>query len=93
MINLVCGCCGTGFRGEQSPEHDTGYGNCPECENWIRLKNEKEWQRIEKLVADSLKPENRQKFLAYEMPVRRGIVLTMIDEGIITWGIRGKEAQ
>lgn len=32
---LSCGCCGKAFTGLQWWNHDTGYGKCKECCEWI----------------------------------------------------------
>ena len=32
---LYCGCCGKAFTAVQFWNHDTGYGTCKECCNWI----------------------------------------------------------
>lgn len=89
MTNLVCGCGGARFRGEQGTEHDEGYGDCPECAVWIAERNEAEWQRLEDKVAAALNETNRAKFRAYELGVRRGILISMMERGIIEFTIRG----
>ncbi len=84
-----CGCCGDGFSTkEQDPEHDEGFGVCPSCVEWMAERNEADWQRLEEKVAAALNETNRERFRAFDLGVRRGIMLKMIEEGIITWGIK-----
>lgn len=68
-------------------DQDEGYGICQECADEIEEKNEKEWQRLEEQVAASLSPANREKFLAYELALRRGLILQMIDDGVLKFVI------
>lgn len=32
---LRCACCGSGTRGRQWPNQDTGFGLCASCGDWI----------------------------------------------------------
>ncbi len=33
--SLHCSCCGNQFRGKQYHDHDTGFGTCSKCCDWI----------------------------------------------------------
>jgi hypothetical protein len=35
MKTLQCSCCGSGTKGKQHWNQDTGYGLCPKCVSWI----------------------------------------------------------
>ena len=37
---LTCCCCGTGTRGRQWHNRDTGYGLCESCADWIRTRQD-----------------------------------------------------
>ena len=91
MPNLICGTCGrhytvpVGVKSEH--DQDKGYGICPKDKKEESERNEVEWVRLEKLVADSLSPENSKQFQEMEMEVRRGLILTMMEEGLFTFKI------
>lgn len=91
MSLFTCGCCGDGFSStlEEQARHDqdTGYGICPRCEEWIGGRQDAEWRKTQKLVAESLNPANRAKFLGFDEELQRGIVAQMIDEGILTYEV------
>lgn len=92
MAHFTCGCCGSCFQSthevQDKFDQDRGYGICPRCDEWISGRNEKEWQKTEKLVADALSEKNRKSFLSMETEVRRGLCLEMMDAGLITWTIK-----
>ena len=90
-MTLVCGTCGIRFQGKQGPEHDDGYGDCPKCVKWLHKLNEAEWNELRGKVADALNAENGAKFLAMEPELQRGIMLKMIEDGIIDWTIKATE--
>lgn len=88
MTNLVCGCCGVRFRGDQDPEHDRGFGTCAPCRDQQHDHNETEWDRLRDLVARSFRKEtNRARFMAMEPAIQRGVILRMMESGVITWTI------
>lgn len=43
---------------------------------------------MEDFVATSLNETNRAKFLAYDQDLRRGIMLQMIDDGVLKFVIK-----
>ena len=88
MTILNCSCCGNGFRGEQDPNHDTGFGTCADCEAWIGKREDAEWAKTQAMVANALNPANRTKFLKLEKGVQMGIVTEMVKDGIITYEIK-----
>lgn len=51
-------------------------------------QNEREWKKMEDFVAASLNETNRAKFLAYDQDLRRGIILEMIDHGVLKFVIK-----
>ena len=83
MKDLVCGCCDDGFRGIQTPEHDTGYGTCEECVGWLDEENEQQFKCLEDRVTGALNEKNRADFLTMKQQEKRGVILEMIDRGII----------
>lgn len=91
-----CDCCGASFQdylsNQAHHDKDDGCGLCVECDKMIAEKNEEEWIKIEDKVVNSLNPVNRAKFLAYELGVRRGLILEMMDAGLIKWTIGGKQS-
>ncbi len=53
----------------------------------------KEWEKLKALVASGFnKPENREKFLAYPPDMQRAIAYGLIEQGVITYVIRSREA-
>lgn len=87
---LTCGCCGNYFdvwAGYEDQDQDAGFGICKGCQEWIAERNEEQWQKIEDKVANALNEKNRAKFLSFELAVRRGFILKMMDAGVITWQI------
>jgi hypothetical protein len=90
-VELLCSCCGSvSWRGKQDPNHDSGYGTCVDCQAWIDERNEQDWNRLRDKVAAALNDKNRAHFLAMEMELQRGIMLKMMDDGLIAWTIGGK---
>jgi hypothetical protein len=93
---LVCDCCGSEYH-DKDPQrwvnvkdfiHGTQFGVCEKCEGWIEEKNEKKWQRHEASFLSFLeKDENKERFLAMEKEVRRGLILQAIEEGIVDFKI------
>ena len=59
--------------------------------NRHELENEKEWQKAEALVRESLSEKNREQWDTMELEVKRGMILEMIEEGILFWTIKGRE--
>ena len=84
---LTCGCCGTGFSGKRDWSHDLGFGTCPDCAEWMAADNEKRWRKITADVARALNPKNRRIFLRHSTDVQRGILLTMMEKGVIKWKV------
>ena len=84
---LTCGCCGTGFTGQRDWNHDRGFGTCPECEAWMAANNETMWRTLTADVARALNPKNRRIFLRQSTDVQRGILLTMMERGVIKWKV------
>lgn len=88
----TCGCCGTGFSTEkQNPDHDTGFGTCQRCQKMDDKRNEQHWLGLEQKVAAALSEKNRTKFWDYNLALRRGLILEMMDDGLITWRIEARE--
>ena len=90
--NFQCGCCGVLFRStdeeQRKFDQDEGYGICDGCAREIEEQNEREWKKMEDFVAASLNETNRAKFLAYDQDLRRGIMLQMIDDGVLKFVIK-----
>ena len=63
---------------------------CQTCLDWEYLDNERYWDKLKAAVANALlkNEKNRQEFLAMPMELQRGVILAMIDEGIIRFEIR-----
>lgn len=87
MTWLECGCCGEGFEGQADPAHDAGYGTCLDCEQWIAERAEVDWDKARDLMASALNDSNRGKFLGMDLALQRGIILSAIDDGILTFTI------
>lgn len=85
---LICGCCGAWFRGHQDLEHDAGYGECTECKQLITAENERDWDKLRDKVAASLNINNRIKFLSYDKEIQRGLMLEMMEDGIINFVVK-----
>jgi hypothetical protein len=82
---LICSCCGAAFYGVVDPswDQDRGYGFCPSCVVWKKEREEREWQKLTGQVAEAMNETNRGKFLAMDMELQRGLMLKMMDDGII----------
>ena len=87
MLMLTCGCCGAAFRGPRDPRHDKGFGTCKSCEKRIAEREENDWRKLTAKVAAALNEKNRAKFLAYDLELQRGILISMMDDGVIKWEI------
>lgn len=87
MLHLICGCCGAAFRGPRDERHDDGFGECASCTDRADIENERQWKEMTAKVANALNEKNRAKFLGYERTVQRGIILDMMDDGVIKWEI------
>lgn len=64
--HLTCGCCGNGFRGRQHWNYDKGFGQCPECCEWI-LSTPRWWynhDEIRAAVRDQFTAADAQRLLA-----------------------------
>jgi len=63
---------------------------CQTCLDWEYLDNERYWDKLKAAVANALlkNEKNRQEFLAMPMELQRGVILAMLDEGIIRFEIR-----
>jgi len=82
----ICHCCGIYTEPQaQDPDRDKGYGTCKKCSTQIALDNEERWKGVIALVAKSLNPENRAKFLSEHIAVQAHICDEMIKAGIISW--------
>jgi len=86
-----CACCGSCFYSTdtQDPECDKGLGYCERCKKSLAEENEKEWERYETQFADMMNEKNRITFWKMEKEVRRGLVLTAIEDGVVQFKIRG----
>lgn len=80
---LVCGCCGKYFRGEQTQEHDTGYGTCQDCMQW---QVDIFVDRGLDVLLKSLNPQNQEKLKAMPRDKQEAIIFKAWDKGIISWG-------
>lgn len=69
-------------------DQDEGCGICDGCAREIEEQNEREWKKMEEYVYASLNETNRAKFLAYDQDLRRGIILEMIDHGVLKFVIK-----
>ncbi len=85
-MHYTCNCCGKVYRGNhpQDSNRDTGFGECPECVTMKTRQNEADWRRLEEKVRVALSPKNAAHFLSLETGVKRGMILQMMDDGIIT---------
>ena len=90
---MLCSCCGRGFMGQQDRDHDKGYSDCPECAAQAEIRNEADWDRLKFMVAQALNPTNRAQFLAMEKGLQRGLMLKMMEDGIIKWRIKRSESK
>lgn len=91
--SLECGCCGDYFETWKDyidQDQDTGCGICSECQEEAGVRNEFEWKKQERLVADSLSKGNSEQFMAMDEGVRRGLILKMIEDGVLKWTINGR---
>lgn len=90
--HLSCGCCGTWFltwSGYKDQDQDKGFGICRECQADIEAKNEAMWVELENKVGNSLRTqERRDRFWGFEVGVRRGLLLKMMDDGVIGYQVR-----
>ena len=87
---LECGCCGSGFQvwsGYVDQDQDNGYGICKECQGDADVRNEEEWDKIIKLVADALSKENSEGFQVMDRDRQKCICSGMMDKGYIKWSI------
>jgi len=89
---VTCSCCGT--RIEDTPEanvdhdarcHDAGFGVCAPCAEW---QFKKFFAPIFAKVRSSLNEENQAKWDSYTDGTRAEIVAQMVDEGVLSWGVR-----
>ena len=91
--SLECGCCGDYFETWKDyidQDQDTGFGICFECQEDASVRNEEEWQKQEKVVAGALSEPKSKKFMAMDEGVRRGLILKMIEDGVLKWTIGGR---
>jgi len=85
---LTCGSCGNAsWYGEQDPQHDTGYGTCVACDEWIGERETAIWRTQRDRVAASLNETNRAQFLSMDESLQRGIMGEMVEDGILTWQV------
>lgn len=83
---ITCHCCGgPAPRASHTPERDAGFGTCERCAREIAQDNEDEWRNLEELVRLALQPKNRETFDAMEVAVRRGVIVELIERGLIRW--------
>lgn len=87
MTALACGCCGQGFEGTQGTENDEGFGTCPDCEDWIESRHEKQLRGYTARFARALNKTNRRVFLKMPINMQVDILSKALDDGIITWKI------
>ena len=97
MSWFICGCCGCAFQStddeQRKFDQDDGYGICPPCAYEIEAQNERQWMELENFVAQNMNEANREKFLSYELPLRRGLIAEMIDAGVIKFVIKPGHTQ
>ena len=86
-MHLTCGCCGAAFRGPRDPDHDKGFGTCKSCTKRIADREEADWVKLTAKVAAALNEKNREKFLGYDVELQRGIMLAMMDDGVIKFEV------
>lgn len=83
---FTCHCCGGPAPADkQDPQRDKGFGTCSQCRTWLNSRGEDEWRKLEGKVRAGLKPNNQERWDGLELEVRRGFILQMIDEGVISW--------
>ena len=59
---------------------------CIACVTNLTKANEKDWGKMETMVAKSFKKDaNRTKFWGLETEARRGLILRMIEDGVISY--------
>ena len=83
---LQCGCCGRGFTGEQDAGHDTGYGTCAKCAEWIAERNERQADRMIATLRGGLNEVNRAVFDTFDRELQIAFVGKAIEDGIMEWG-------
>ena len=85
---MICSCCGGHLNHDQNVSkgiepypHDLGYGLHKECAEWqLRVFFD---ARIE-LMRDALSPKNRERFDEMTRAEQEGVVIHMIEQGLLT---------
>ena len=87
---LECGCCGTGFRGNQHWNDDRGYGTCEACKKWIGERDKRAVDGMIQTLREALNERNRATFDAMDRALQQAFVGKAIADGILTFSIRGR---
>ena len=92
---LTCSCCGHGFYtwpGYKDQDQDIGFGYCQRCQDEMWERNERDWQDLEKRVRENLSEKNRAVMDKLEKEIRRGVILTLMEKGAVTWKITSSKS-
>lgn len=84
---MICSCCG-GYCETESPGQDKGFGFCESCEEWLEGRKNKELDGLAAKIEAKLNPENRAKFAAMDVELRRAIAGEAIEDGLVTYSIQ-----
>lgn len=87
MQNLQCGCCGKDFIGIQNVSHDTGYGDCPSCEETNQNTANAMLDNVVKQIEEAFSPEKAKSFKKKTLDQKRNFAMLCIDKGLVNWSI------
>jgi hypothetical protein len=83
---LTCSCCGTYYLGQQSEEHDAGYGTCDSCVETVVLPKMNEMlDSIVVKIENGLSPERAKSFKEKTQQAKRDFAMRCVEEGLIGW--------
>lgn len=88
--HLTCGCCGTyypSYNRDMEYDQDIGYGHCDRCHTDIIADNERDYEKAFRVIEDSLSPEKLAKWKTKSLDEKKGFVVKLLDEGILTYSI------
>ena len=88
---LDCGCCGEDFqiwKGYEDQDQDDGYGICQGCQDDIHARNVAELDKIVVEIANVMKPETRESYLAKTVEEQRDFALRAVNKGLVTMSFR-----
>lgn len=84
---LDCGCCGEDFQiweGYVDQDQDDDYGICASCQEDIKKRNIEELDKIVVEIANVMKPETRESYLAKTKEQQRDFALQAVNKGLVT---------